>query len=126
MGSPHGVVVLPARFKATHQTSGLPGFPAVDIFGGAGRPVSSGFGGVVARLSGRACALGGRPGGAYGRSIYVADRRSQDVRFVTHLDELLVEVGDAVWPGRVLATICTPPSGSPPGSSHVHLGHRRS
>ena len=27
---------LPENFKATHQTAGLPGFPAIDVFGPAG------------------------------------------------------------------------------------------
>ena len=30
---------LPTSFKTTHQTSGLAGFPATDIFGKAGHPV---------------------------------------------------------------------------------------
>jgi len=125
MGTPSGVVVLPARFKPTHPTSGLPGFPAVDVFQHAGRPVSTGFGGIVTRISGRPCHLGGRPGGSYGISVYVTDRRTREVRFVTHLEQLLAVVGDAIWPGRVLGTICLPPSGSPPGSAHAHLGHYR-
>jgi murein DD-endopeptidase MepM/ murein hydrolase activator NlpD len=34
-----GSVQLPTRFKVTHQTSGLAGFPATDIFAKAGSPI---------------------------------------------------------------------------------------
>jgi len=32
---------LPAKFTPTHQTAGLPGFPAIDIFGPAGSYVTA-------------------------------------------------------------------------------------
>jgi hypothetical protein len=38
-------LALPAAFRATHQTAGLPGFPAVDVFGQAGTPVLAPVGG---------------------------------------------------------------------------------
>lgn len=119
------LITLPGTFRATHETAGLPGYPAIDIFGPAGARVAVRFGGVVRKVSGRACTEGGAPGGAYGRSVYIFDRRTGDDRFLTHFDKLIVEVGDVVWPGHVLGTLCDSAVSGKPGTTHAHLGMHR-
>ncbi len=123
--SHRGLLVLPSSFTPTHQTAGLPGYPAIDLFGPAGQPVSSDFYGFVRRISGRACELGGTPGGAYGRSLYIANSVNGWDRYLTHLDLLHVEVGERIGPGTLLATICDAARAGKPGTSHVHYGLNR-
>ncbi len=120
--SHRGSLVLPRGFTPTHLTAGLPGYPAVDLFGPPGQQVRAGFAGVVRRISGRACELGGRPGGAYGRSLYIASRVQGVDRYLTHLDQLHVAVGERIVPGSLLATICDAAGAGKPGTSHVHYG----
>ncbi len=123
--SHRGSLVLPARFTPTHLTAGLPGYPAIDLFGPPDQPVRADFTGIVRRISGRACALGGKPGGAYGRSLYIASRGPGVDRYLTHLDLLYVVVGDRIVPGTLLATICDAAGAGKPGTSHVHYGLNR-
>ena len=112
-------------FRATHQTSGLPGYPAIDVFAPIGALVLAGFYGIIERVSGHPPTYAGTPGGAYGWSLYVHNRANGYRRFVTHLGSLNVKVGDRVAPGTVLGTVARPPAGSVAGSSHVHLGLNR-
>jgi murein DD-endopeptidase MepM/ murein hydrolase activator NlpD len=106
----------------THATAGLPGYPAIDVFGPAGAPVVAGFYGRVRRISGRPCSLGGTAGGAYGQSLYVRNGVTGTDRYLTHLDALHVSVGDRVWPRKVLGTVCDAAVSGKPGTSHVHYG----
>jgi murein DD-endopeptidase MepM/ murein hydrolase activator NlpD len=116
---------LPREVVSTHLTAGLPGFPAVDVFGSPGETVRAGFWGTVTRISGRSCAMGGRPGGAYGRSIYVHNAANGVTRYLTHFDQLFVKVGDKVKPGTPLGTICDGRNAGRAGSSHIHYGIKR-
>lgn len=116
---------LPPRFKPTHQTAGLPGFPAIDVFGGVGDLVEAGHSGVVTRLSGRKISGTERPGSAYGFSVYTRTDASIVRRYITHLECVAVEVGDRVSPTSVLGRIAAPPAGSPAGSAHAHYGSTR-
>jgi hypothetical protein len=111
-------------FAPTHETAGLPGYPAIDVFGRPGQVVAAGFYGRVRRITGRACSAGGTPGGAYGRSLYIENAPAGLERYITHLDYLLVGVGDAVWPGRCLATLCDSGRSGKPGTTHAHMGLR--
>jgi hypothetical protein len=110
----------------THETAGLPHYPALDLFAPAGTLVVAGFYGRVRSMSGRACSLGGKPGGSYGRSVYVYNAVRRVDRYLTHLDELYLEVGTLVWPGRRIGTICDAALAGKPGTSHVHYGTNRS
>jgi murein DD-endopeptidase MepM/ murein hydrolase activator NlpD len=123
--SHRGSLVLPSDFTPTHFTSGLPGYPAVDLFGPPGQPVRADFYGLVRRISGRACELGGKPGGAYGRSLYIANTTNGWDRYLTHLAQLHVTVGERIGPGSLLATICDAARAGKPGTSHVHYGLRK-
>ncbi len=115
-------ITLPATFEPTHPTSGLPGYPAIDVFGQPWEAVRAGFWGKVERLSGRPLTGLERPGGPYGLSMYVKNRVNGRTRYLTHFVSLELGVGARVWPGRVLGQIATAPAGSFPGSSHIHMG----
>lgn len=115
------MIRLPATFKATHQTGGLDGYPAIDVFGLPGETIQAGFTGTVRRISGRPCSQGGVPGGAYGQSLYIRSENGDD-RYLTHLNRLLVAVGDKVTVGTNLATLCDSKVSGKPGTTHVHYG----
>lgn len=119
---PGDSITLPRRFRATHQTAGLPGYPAIDVFGRPGALVLADFFGKVRRISGRACSLGGTAGGAYGRSVYIRNEVTGTERYVTHLDCLAVSVGDLIAPGTVVGTLCDSAVSHKPGTTHAHLG----
>lgn len=116
------MIHLPARFTPTHATAGLDGFPAVDLFGLPRELVRAEFYGRVTRISGRAPSAGGSPGGAYGRSVYVRNAVNGVTRYLTHLDELAVDVGTYVRPGTIIGTVCDSKVSGKPGTTHVHMG----
>jgi hypothetical protein len=115
-------VLLPRTFTPTHQTSGLAGYPAVDVFAPAGEVARAGFWGRVVRVSGKPLSPWDRPGGAYGWSVYVLNRANGWTRYCTHFSDLHVAAGAVVYPGRALGRIATPPAGSAAGSAHIHMG----
>ena len=116
------VLQLPVDFAPTHETAGLPGFPAVDLFAPAGTRVLVNFRGTVRKLSGRKLSGAERPGGAYGYSFYVRNGGNGRERYVTHLGTRSVKLGQQIEPGSFVGTVAVPPLGSRPGSAHVHLG----
>lgn len=118
------MIRLPATFKPTHETAGLPGYPAIDVFGQPGETVTAGFTGTVRRISGRPCSSGGTPGGAYGQSLYIVSPNGDD-RYMTHLNRLFVEVGDNVRPGTAIATLCDSRVSGKPGTTHCHYGLKK-
>lgn len=112
---------LPSSFTATHQTLGLAGFPAVDIFHTPGTVIGSPVDGVVVRLSGRPWSAGwsNGPGSAIGFSIYIqAD--NGDTYFLTHFASVLVKPGQGVKRGQPIGVV-----GDMGGSSHIHEGVHR-
>jgi murein DD-endopeptidase MepM/ murein hydrolase activator NlpD len=114
---PDDVLQLPATFKPTHDTAGLDGYPAIDVFGAPGMAVAAPAAGVVSRLSGHDPAQGGVPGGAYGWSIYLGPY------YLTHFGSRAVGLGQTVRRGDILGTICDAKvSGKPSSSSHIHEG----
>jgi hypothetical protein len=115
-------LTLPRTFTPTHQTSGLAGYPAIDVFAPAGTVARAGFWGRVVRVSGRSLSGDERPGGAYGFSVYVRNAVNGWTRYCTHFSELHVGAGAIIVPGRDLGLIATPPLGSPRGSAHIHMG----
>jgi murein DD-endopeptidase MepM/ murein hydrolase activator NlpD len=119
------VITLPSSFRPTHETDGLPGFPAVDLFGSPRELVRASFWGRVTRISGRAPSAGGRPHGPYGRSVYVRNAVTGAERYLTHLDELAVQVGDVVTPRTIIGTLCDSAVSGLPGTTHVHYGLKR-
>lgn len=117
-------ILLPGTFTATHETAGLPGYPAIDVFGKPGEPFRIQLTGTVRRRSGHPCKDGGTPGGAYGQSIYIETPDGDD-RYLTHIDKLLVSVGEHITPATILGTICDSAVSHKPGTSHIHYGHHK-
>jgi murein DD-endopeptidase MepM/ murein hydrolase activator NlpD len=98
--------------KTTHDTDGLPGYPAIDLFAKPGTPFLAPENGRIVRLSGR----GGTSGQVYGYSIYfqgVSGRRY----FITHLNKARAPLG-SYKAGQVIGTI----SAWSGGATHAHVG----
>lgn len=115
---------LPRHFRATHQTAGLPGFPAVDCFAKAGAYVCAEVTGKVVKISGHAPTPSAPPGGAYGRSVYI--RTAEGTYFGTHFGSLSrfnVKVGQTIKRGMLIgrvADFAKATNGETP--SHIHWG----
>ena len=135
------VLQLPSHFTPTHETAGLPGFPAVDVFAPSWTPVAAPVDGHVVKLSGRRLPGGPwnpwnragatypgetrhPPGGPLGWTLYIAD--DDGVYFVTHLGQVarrLWRVGAPVRRGSYLGKVAPYlelTGGVTP--SHVHEG----
>lgn len=104
----------------THPTDNLPGYPAYDYFGSPGTPVVSPVDGRIRRQSGKSPKEGGLPGKAMGWSLYVTSAGGTVDYYLTHIDHIVVKVGQAVRQGQRIAEIAKPPAGW--GDSHVHCG----
>jgi murein DD-endopeptidase MepM/ murein hydrolase activator NlpD len=107
-----GGVQLPTGIKSTHPTSGLAGFPAVDIFAKPGTPVRAPEDGFITRIQGSATTQGG----TYGWGLYFLGSKTGNTYFIKHL-------ASTAPPGRykkgaVIGTV----SAWSGGASHVHLG----
>lgn len=117
-------VQLPSHFKPTHETAGLPGFPAVDVFAPAGSEVLAPATGVIVKLSGHAPTPHAEPGGPYGWSIYLAAREG-GVYFLTHFGSRsrIVALRSCIGRGEVLGRVgdyAHATAGATP--SHIHEG----
>lgn len=117
-----GQVRLPQFFRSTHATGGLPGYPAIDIFGRPGTTTGAPENGRVIRLSGKPPSLGGRPGGAYGWTIYFKGD-SGATYFITHFAYRSVVLGQRVVKGQKLGAMqdCRV-AGMPTSLTHNHIG----
>lgn len=106
---------------ATHETAGLPGYPAYDYMGKAGEAVVAPVGGKIVRFSGHDPAAGPTQGphGPFGYSIYL---QGDDGRtyFLTHLGSRDVKVGQRVKQGVQIGTIGNYAKFG--GANHVHVG----
>lgn len=117
----HVVLQLPATFTPTHQTEGLPGYPAIDNFAAAGSTVGAPLDGKVTRLSGHDPRQGGVPGGAYGWSIYLTC--SSAIYFLTHFGSRTVTLGQDVKRGDIIGTVCDAAVAHMASNlSHIHEG----
>jgi len=99
--------------KFTHDTPGLPGFPAVDLFAKPGTPFLAPESGKIVRLSGR----GGTSGNVFGYSVYFQGD-SGKLYFLTHLQKARPGAGTRIRAGQKLGLVSAWKSGSP----HVHVG----
>lgn len=97
--------------KLTHDTDGLPGYPAVDLFAKPGTPFLAPEDGRVVRLSGR----GGTSGNVYGWSVYFLGKSGRKY-FITHLNKQRARGRLAA--GDVIGTV-SPWDG---GATHAHVG----
>ncbi len=117
-------VQLPSHFTPTHETSGLPGFPAIDVFADAGTLVLSPFTGKIVKLSGSRPTQTVKPGGPYGWSIYL-QARDGGTAFLTHFGTRAAycKVGACIGRGEVIGTVANytkATNGKTP--SHIHFG----
>lgn len=115
-----GSLQLPKDFHATHQTAGLPGFPAIDVFARPNTEVLAPEDGTVDKLSGHNPQEGGPPGGPYGFSIYVDSQSGR--YFLTHFATREVRLGDRVKRGARIGTVCDSAVSGRPNTSHIHVG----
>jgi murein DD-endopeptidase MepM/ murein hydrolase activator NlpD len=107
--------------SATHETAGLPGYPAYDYMASAGTPCVAPVSGKIERLSGKDPSAGGTPGGPLGYSIYLTGSNGKSY-YMTHLDKVKVKAGQSVRQGEQIAEVASGPrSWSTP---HVHMGIR--
>lgn len=126
------VLHLPEHFTPTHQTAGLPGFPAVDVFGRSGMPVASPAKGIVVKLSGHPVTATTKPGGPFGWSIYIAEHVVSEgvfgsVYFLTHFGQRAAnywKLGAKIRAGQYLGKVA-PYSEATNGAtpSHIHEGY---
>lgn len=114
-----GRLQLPENFTPTHQTAGLPGYAAIDVFGTPGTPVGAPADGLISRFSGRSPSAGAYmgPGGPFGWSIYLNSRDSS--YFLTHFGSRSVNVGQKVRRGQTIGTVGDYPGAVP---DHIHEG----
>lgn len=120
------MIQLPSHFTPTHETLGLPGFPAVDVFAPAGTPVCSPVTGKVTKLSGHKPTPSSPPGGPYGWSIYLTGR--EGTYFLTHFGSRsgIVQLGGCIGRGEVIGRVADyarATGGKTP--SHIHEGFHR-
>ncbi len=121
---PVATLQLPVAFVPTHQTAGLPGYPAKDFFAPPGASVGCPVDATVRRLSGHDPKEGGVPGGAYGLSVYLASADGTD-RFLTHFGSRTVTEGQKMKRGDLLGTVCDAKVAHMASSlSHIHYGLR--
>ncbi len=115
---------LPSHFKPTHETGGLPGFPAIDCFAPARTAVLSPATGRVVKRSGHAPSATAKPGGPYGWSIYIT-ARDGGTYFLTHFSSIAAycKVGACIGRGEVIGLVADyakATNGKTP--SHIHEG----
>jgi hypothetical protein len=114
-----GKLQLPATFRSTHQTLGLPGYPAVDVMASPGTPVGSPISGRVTKLSGRPPSAGAYAGlgGPFGWTEYISG--GGRTYYLTHFGSRSVRLGQRVRRGQVIGTVGDYPGGVP---DHIHEG----
>lgn len=118
-----GDFTLPATFTPTHETAGLPGYPAVDVFAKAGSAAGAPEQGVIRRISGKDPANGGVPGGAYGWNVYLTSPSGE--YFLAHFEVVLWPVGAQLKRGDAIGRVCDAAvAGMPSSSSHIHCGKK--
>lgn len=114
---------LPQYFRATHQTAGLEGFPAIDMFAKPGTLVYPPEAGMVVKHSGRDPRSGGSPGGSYGWSIYLRGD-SGATYYMTHFGSRATMLYARVRRDQAIGTVCDSRVSGKPGTSHIHHGKR--
>lgn len=120
VGNPVGSPIAGQKAqRASHQTSGLEGYPAFDYMAPAGTAVGAPVSGKVIRLSGKDPRLGGSPGGPLGYSVYLHGDDGK-LYYMTHIDKLSVKAGQKVKQGQQIAVVANGPSSW--SSPHVHMG----
>jgi hypothetical protein len=120
----HEATAIPRLFTPTHETAGLPGYPAIDVFGPRDHAVRLLDRGRVRRISGKSPCRGGAPGGPAGWSLYIA-ADSGDDWYLTHFGALLVRVGDRITESTFLGTPLDARDAPGWSTEHIHAGCKR-
>jgi len=110
-------LAIPQSFNATHQTSGLPGFPGVDIFAQAGTPITAPENGTITRTTGGPPEL--TPAGFKGYSLYFVGNETGNTYYITHL--ATVAQRGYYRRGDIIGTLAAGTAGGP----HAHVGIHR-
>lgn len=114
-------VVGGTSIGGTHETMGLPGYPARDYFAKAGSLAVAPVTGKVIKLSGHDPKNGptNGPHGPLGWSVYIkgSDGRTY---FLTHLGSRTVKVGQKIEAGAEIGTVANYDKYGTP--SHIHMG----
>ena len=105
--------------RSSHETAGLPGYPAYDYMAKAGTTVVAPVSGTVIKRSGKDPKLGGPPGGPLGYSVYIKGTDGK-IYYLTHIDRVRPKVGQRVRQGQKIAVIANGPASW--SSPHVHMG----
>lgn len=106
-----GRIRLPRKFKPTHETGGLPGFPAIDVFAEAGTLVMPPEGGVIRRehfipwdqkkrVGGWTVYLYGDSGAVYFLTHFATTRRDGRVRLWQSIGRVGA-VPHGWWPAHI-------------------------
>lgn len=111
-------IQLPTTFVPTHQTGGLPGYPAIDVFGKSGVGVRAPSDGVVRYVHMIDWNSTARVGGW---TMYLDT--PQGTYFLTHFGQVFVRDGVQIKRGQALGTIAAVPHGW--WASHIHEGFHR-
>lgn len=106
---------LPATFSPTHQTSGLPGFPAVDVSGTPGEAVLSPASGTIGDVHFIPWDIAKRIGGF---TFYLIS--ATGTYFLTHFGGVTVRSGQTVSAGQQLGTVGAVPQNA--WAAHIHEG----
>jgi hypothetical protein len=116
---PHGFAeggrVLPEHFSSTHDTGGLPGFPAIDVFGPPGENIYSPESGMLVYPHMINWDSSKRVGGG---TVYLQGAESAQTYFLTHFAS--VPRGGPIQAGGLIGQIAAVPNGW--WDSHIHEG----
>jgi hypothetical protein len=120
VGTANGSIQLPASFTPTHETMGLPGFPAIDVMAPGGTVALSPAAGTIVKESGRPFSQGwsNGPGSAIGLSTYLLSRAGE--YFMTHFSSLYAGEGATVAHGTPLGVVG--PMDDFGVAAHIHEG----
>jgi murein DD-endopeptidase MepM/ murein hydrolase activator NlpD len=110
----------PVLKTPSHDTMGLPGFPAHDYMAPAGTRVVAPVNGTVYKLSGKDPKLGGPAGGPLGYSVYIKGDNGKRY-YLTHMDKIGVKVGQRIRRGTQIAVVAHG-YGAWGNATHVHMG----
>lgn len=105
----------------THETAGLPGYPAKDYFAPAGSAAVAPVSGKIVRFSGHDPAAGPTNGvhGPFGWSLYLQGDNGK-MYFLTHMGSRSVKVGQTVKAGQKVGTVGNYSKYG--GVDHIHMG----
>jgi hypothetical protein len=114
-------VRLPTSFRSTHGTSGLAGYPAVDIMARGGTPVYAPVGGRISSSRPFGWLPTQNPAAGFGGARLYLEGANGKTYYIAHLAKnLRVRPGQRIKPGQLIGYVWDWPGD--PGRSHIHIG----